>query len=901
MARVDQGYEAFCMADASFYDAMHSDRTAGVSFPTADRSLPEGWGRGEQDDWFVFTPPAGDRVRAGLPEQGWKIHASACLDNAPRILDAVWDYCVERGIEFKFLRSPSALVARVSKYAPREASGKLVTIYPASDAECETILTELGGRLGGEPSPYILSDLRWGRGPLYVRYGGFAMRHCVADDGRIVPAIADDSGALVPDRRGPVFYVPPWVDLPDFLAPHLAERNAVTVTDLPYSIERVLHFSNGGGIYVARDNRTGNRVVLKEARPHAGLDGWGHDAVRRLEREHDILRRLAGIPGVPEVYDHISVGEHRFLAMEHVDGQPLSRAIVGRYPLIDPAAGPGEFADFAAWATDVYRQAETTLTAIHERGIVYGDLHLFNLMLDADDRVVLLDYEVAAPVETATAPGLGNQGFSAPPGTTGLDIDRYALACLKIALFLPLTPLLWLHRAKVRHFARIIDAHLPIPAGYLTEAVDRICPPTVGARQAAEPVGFEPDRDAWPRLRDQLAKSIVASATPDRWDRLFPGDIEQFAVGGLGLAYGAAGVLYALSVTGADRHPELEDWLVSRVRDLPGGTRPGLYDGLHGAAYVLELLGHRAAALDAVDRCLRGGWEALGPELAGGLSGIGLNLFELADRTGEPALRLAAQRAVELVAARYEPEPDDPAEEIDLGGAGTSGGEEPNAGLLRGGAGAALFLLRAYERSGEADLLDRAATALRHDLRRCVVRDNGSLEVNEGWRTMPYLDVGSVGIGMVLDEYLRHREHERFAAASGRIRRAAQAEFYILPGLFSGRAGILTYLAGRATTGSAPADPEVTRQIRGLAWHALPYADGIAFPGTGLLRLSMDLATGTAGVLLALGSALHDEPVRLPLFVPSTRPAAAGGGAPHPPTPASIGAGSQVPELAEGR
>jgi hypothetical protein len=90
---------------------------------------------------------------------------------------------------------------------------------------------------------------------------------------------------------------------------------------------------------------------------------------------------------------------------------------------------------------------------------------------------------------------------------------------------------------------------------------------------------------------------------------------------------------------------------------------------------------------------------------------------------------------------------------------------------------------------------------------------------------------------------------------------------YILPGLFSGRAGILLYLAGRSP--SPATDPPVARQVRGLSWHALPYADGLAFPGIGLLRLSMDLATGTAGVLLALGAALHDAPVAAPLLAPA--------------------------------
>jgi hypothetical protein len=37
----------------------------------------------------------------------------------------------------------------------------------------------LGELLYGQPGPYILSDLRWGSGPLYVRYGGFAERYCI--------------------------------------------------------------------------------------------------------------------------------------------------------------------------------------------------------------------------------------------------------------------------------------------------------------------------------------------------------------------------------------------------------------------------------------------------------------------------------------------------------------------------------------------------------------------------------------------------------------------------------------------------------------------------------------------------------------------------------------------------
>ncbi|MGH8794894.1 MAG: hypothetical protein ACRDXX_19915, partial [Stackebrandtia sp.] len=84
---MDDQYEAFCMADPSFYDVMHSDATAGDSFAVAFRQLPPDWRRSEQDDWLTF------RLEGSmLPPQGWKIHASATPDGAERVLETVWNY-----------------------------------------------------------------------------------------------------------------------------------------------------------------------------------------------------------------------------------------------------------------------------------------------------------------------------------------------------------------------------------------------------------------------------------------------------------------------------------------------------------------------------------------------------------------------------------------------------------------------------------------------------------------------------------------------------------------------------------------------------------------------------------------------------------------------------------------
>jgi hypothetical protein len=138
--------------------------------------------------------------------------------------------------------------------------------------------------------------------------------------------------------------------------------------------------------------------------------------------------------------------------------------------------------------------------------------------------------------------------------------------------------------------------------------------------------------------------------------------------------------------------------------------------------------------------------------------------------------------------------------------------------------------------------------------------------VNEGWRAMPYLDRGSAGIGMILDEYLTHRADDEFAGAAAAIRKAAQSRFYIQPGLFSGRAGMILYLSRAYPPGQAVWNQEVAAQIRRLDWHRIDYQGHLAFPGEQLLRLSMDLASGAAGVLLALGAAVHEHPIGLPFL-----------------------------------
>lgn len=883
---MDKRYEIFCLADRYFYEspdrlsAASSDRepageSAGESaagpdgFPVARRAVPEGWQDTRSGDWLELRP-----VRGEFPLQGWKIHASACLDNADHVAAAVWDHCVPRGIPFKFVPDRTLLYLRNAKYAGRGTSGKFATLYPADEAQLESVLRELGAVLEGEQGPYILTDLRWGKGPLYVRYGGFAPRYCLDARGRLVPAVQDGQGRLVPDRKDPAFHVPEGVRLPDFLRPHLQARGAATVSDLPYRIERALHFSNGGGVYGGTDTRDGRRVVLKEARPHAGLAADGADAVARLEREKAALERLAGLSVVPAVRDWFVLDGHRFLVMDELPGQTLNAFFAQRHPLLTADPDPEAVERHTAWALRLHRLVEEAVEAVHARGVVFNDLHMFNIMVTPDEQAVsLLDFEAAALAEDDPRQIVAHPGFIAPADRGRYDIDRYALACLRLALFVPMTTLLAVDRGKAAHLARIAAGQFPgIPGEFLDEAVATIEGSADGSGHARPRPGPRPPVTPreWPAARDSMTAAILASATPERDDRLFPGDIAQFADGGgLGLAHGAAGVLHVLAQTGSGPYPEGEEWLLRQTEPPPRGAPLGLYDGLLGVACVLDDLGHTERALSLAERVLDEKWQHLGLSLHSGLAGLGLALGQLAAGTGERGLGAHARQAAELLAARLEQN------------AGTTGttvdqdGPQGRAGLLHGATGPALLFLRLYERSGDPALLDLAERALERDLARCVQDSTGTWQVDEGTRIMPYLGAGSVGIAMVLDDFLRHRPgHARFAELRAGILPAARMRYYAQPGLFQGRAGMLLHLTRTRTPGVTAQD--IGAQLDGLGWYGMSYEGRLAFPGDQMMRLSMDLATGTAGCLLAAGAAASalrgGTPPALPFLAPPLPP-----------------------------
>jgi hypothetical protein len=230
-----------------------------------------------------------------------------------------------------------------------------------------------------------------------------------------------------------------------------------------------------------------------------------------------------------------------------------------------------------------------------------------------------------------------------------------------------------------------------------------------------------------------------------------------------------------------------------------------------------------------------------------GLAGVGLSLLYLSGATGEAGFTEDALR-IGLRLADAVRDGHVPGMVLPL-----------QAGLMDGWSGVAAFFLGLYEISGKTAHLDLAQIAIRRDLASCVHTRNGGLQVQDGARNLLYLATGSSGIGLIANRLNACRPDAELQTAIEKIRLELGTQFVMYPGLFEGRAGLMLAAARLSTDRrGGPGGRLALQHLGRFTWHALSYEGHLAFPGPGMMRLSMDLATGTAGVALAVHAAFTD-------------------------------------------
>lgn len=252
---------------------------------------------GRKGIWMHCVSPQGEH-----PDQGWKIHVSATPKNAQEVLKSVVPIVHRTNTNFKFAIDSRILLLMNGKNWARGGAGKFITIYPSSTEGFLSLLEELHAATSSFEGPYILSDRRYPASKvIHYRYGGLQLRDRFDIKGEKTPVIVSPYGEEVADRRTPFFQLPPWASDP--VQPLEPPETSVTLKDGRYKVEQALSFSNCGGVYQAIDSETGEKVIIKEARPHLGWTSLGNDAISLLEKEYRLLKKLESTGVAPRPID----------------------------------------------------------------------------------------------------------------------------------------------------------------------------------------------------------------------------------------------------------------------------------------------------------------------------------------------------------------------------------------------------------------------------------------------------------------------------------------------------------------------------------------------------------------------------------------------------------------------
>ena len=199
-----------------------------------------------------------------------------------------------------------------------------------------------------------------------------------------------------------------------------------------FEISSVLGQGAMGVVYLAHDPDIDRPVAIKTIHPEAARGESGAEIEARFLKEAKLAGRLQH-PSIVTVFDVGRDKDLYFIAMEYVDGKPLTRYL------------GGEELSLAAKVA-IIRQAAEALAHAHERDVVHRDVKPGNILIGKDGRVKVTDFGIgkftSATTSDMTRTGqmIGSPAYMSPEQIRGEKIDgRSDLFSLGVVLYELLT------------------------------------------------------------------------------------------------------------------------------------------------------------------------------------------------------------------------------------------------------------------------------------------------------------------------------------------------------------------------------------------------------------------------------------------------------------------------------
>ncbi len=822
--------------------------------------LPDHWALGRQvGGWRHALPPQWE-----MASQGFKIHLSTSPDNSEETLRRVIPIFARRLTAFKFLANSFWVDFVNSQNFPKTSSGKFITAYPKDIPSFRAIIDELDQSVRDFNGPYILTDRPYnGSKVVFYRHGAFQPLMRLGVNGHKTPHVKNPDGAWEPEIRQPFFTLPEHVEDPFGPPPELPREVSLNNR---YQVLEVLASSSKGGVYLCHDLEANDKVVIKEARPFINQTAdYPHDAVAALQNERQALELLSETGVAPRPLDYFTDWDHHFLAMEYIEGTPLSslRAFEDFSVMLMTDIGEPELKKYCRQFLAIAEILIQGLAKIHKRGLIVMDLAPQNVIASLDfSKAVFIDFETSFLI--------GKSDRSSPIATIGFVSenrkknnrpcfadDYFALRNLLENLLFPAQLFFSLNPNARRPFLEALCREKGIPLALLDfldeiphgpeRATTSLAKVKAALTSPVFPKPDPPDTDSRSLETDvaQISANILNTADLSRGDRVFPGDYRVFQTNPLSLAYGAMGILFFLKNAGATIPQDLARDITARcarieLEDYP----PGLWIGSAGVAWALDALGYPTDALYLMEKTYQSPLLEDNADLFHGAAGWGLASLYFHRRTGDGSFMKQALRAASCVAATLQ---------TDSGGLyyRNMTGDVYHS-LAYGAAGIALFFLRLFQATGEAEHLAIAKKLLEYEIQHGV-DEKGALKWPRSRKRTdvysPYWATGNAGVSLALLRFYQALGEDRYLALARRSARYLEGKFSIAPGFFSGMAGIGSFfLEIHRCTGETAYLDEAFRFARRTRLYRIEEPEGVAFPGEDLLRICHDFATGSAGI-----------------------------------------------------
>jgi len=340
------------------------------------------------------------------------------------------------------------------------------------------------------------------------------------------------------------------------------------------------------------------------------------------------------------------------------------------------------------------------------------------------------------------------------------------------------------------------------------------------------------------RLVEDLASGVEGASTPERSDRLFPGDPGQ--ANPLEVAHGALGVLHAFLSMGRPIPDILVEWTLRRELS-PSRYPPGLYLGLSGIAWVFQELVFDSMARVAMRMAASHPLLYKESSVEYGVAGYGLACLWFFHQTGDEYYKKEA-----IAVGRYlmVSESRDP---------GTAAWRNTGRmlGYAQGGSGISLSFLYLYIVADDEEFAVFGKTILEGEASEAIGHRNGfgSLPENPSGIIEPYWRFGSAGLITSMSRYVRVFTDETHVYTAKRFLPDLQRKYTLFPGVVVGMDGIINALLD---TEEMMGNVEAKIDAFGLADTISLYGirqkgGGKLVPGDWLFRYSADYATGATG------------------------------------------------------